>query len=68
MSQYIIDTYIKNGNIVLNNLPFSENTNVKVIVIPKVDLSKFSFEKVQELTKGISGNLSDDIIRERNGE
>ena len=38
----------------------------KVIVIPKADLSKMSFLKVRQMTKHIKGNLSDEIISERN--
>jgi len=59
------DAHIKNGHLELNELPFSDDAAVKVIIIPKVDLEKMSFERIQRLTQSISGNLSDDIIHER---
>jgi len=49
----------------LNNLPFSDEAKVEVIIIPKVNVSKMSLAKIQALTQSIQGNLSDDIIRER---
>jgi hypothetical protein len=48
-----------------HNLPFADDTAVKVIVIPKINLEKMSFAKIQSLTQSIHGNLSEDIIRER---
>lgn len=68
MSQYVIDAKIKNGYLSIGNLPFKEETDVKVIVIPKVNLDELSFEKIRELTKSIKGNISDDIISERDEE
>ena len=65
MSQYVTETTLKHGHLELENLPFKDDTKVKVIVIPKVDFSQFSFLEARELTKNIKGNLSDDIIRER---
>lgn len=65
MNQFIADTKIVKGRLELSNIPFSDNMEVKVIVIPKVNLDKMSFLKVQRLTKSIKGNLSDDIIEER---
>ncbi len=47
------------------NIPFANDTEVKVVVIPKVNVEKMSFAKIQALTQPISGNLSDEIIRER---
>jgi hypothetical protein len=68
MNQYIIDARIKDGYLTIANLPFKEEMDVKVIVIPKVNFSELSFEKVRELTKSIKGNISDDIIFEREEE
>jgi hypothetical protein len=65
MTQIIAETSIKNGRIILNKIPLKENTKVKIVLIPKVDLSTMTFAKVRKLTKGIKGNLSDDIIAER---
>lgn len=65
MTQFIAETSIKNGGITLHKIPFKENTKVKVVLIPKVDLSSMSFAKARKLTKKIKGNLSDDIIAER---
>lgn len=65
MTQFIAESSIKNGRIILNKIPLKENTKVKVILIPKVDLLSMSFSKIRRLTKGIKGNMSDDIIAER---
>lgn len=65
MSQIIIDSRISKGHLRLQNIPLADDTEVKVIVIPKANLSKLSFKRSQNLTKSIRGNLSDDIISER---
>ena len=65
MNQYVIDARIKDGYLSISNLPFKEETDVKVIVIPKVIFNELSFLKIRELTKSIKGNISDDIISER---
>jgi len=56
---------IKDGHLELNELPFSDDTIVNVIIFPKVDLEKMLFEQAQVLSQSISGNLSDDIAKER---
>jgi len=68
MNQYVIDARIKDGYLSIKDLPFKEETDVKVIVIPKVKFRELSFLKVRELTKSINGNISDDIITEREEE
>jgi len=65
MYQVMREAHIKNGHLELNELPFSDDAAVKVIIFPKVDLEKMSFEQAQRLTQSISGNLSDDIAKER---
>ncbi len=65
MNQYVVDARIKDGYLSLKGLPFAHETDVKVIVIPKIDLEKLSFATVKNLTKKIKGNLSDDIISVR---
>jgi predicted DNA-binding antitoxin AbrB/MazE fold protein len=65
MAQFVAETSIKNGGIKLNKIPFKENTKVKVVLIPKADLSKMSFASARKLTKKLKGNLSEDIISER---
>mgnify|MGYP005726075265 CR=1 FL=1 len=65
MNQFVVDTRIIKGHLEINDIPFSDNMEVKVIVIPKIKLEKMSFKKVQKLTKSIKGNLSDDVIDER---
>lgn len=65
MSNFVVETFIKNGELKLHKIPFKDNTKVKVVLIPKVKLAKMSFAKVRRLTKGIKGNLSDDITEER---
>jgi hypothetical protein len=68
MSQFVIETRVKKGHLVLKDIPFSDDTELKVILIPKFDVSKASFQKARKLSKRIQGNLSDDIIDERNGK
>lgn len=65
MSQFVAETSITNGHLELNNIPFANNVHVKVIVIPKVDLSQMSFPHIWETTKPIQGTLSDDVAQER---
>ena len=65
MAQYSTDTFVRNGRLEINNLPFPENAEVRVFVVPKINLSEMSFHKVRELTKSIKRNISDDIDRER---
>ena len=65
MEQYIVDARIKNGYLSLSNLPFKEETEVKVIVMPKVKFNELSFLKIRDLTKSIKENISDEIISER---
>ena len=61
MNQYVTDTRVSNGHLELRNVPIKDNTEVRVIVIPKANLSKMAFRRAQQLTKSIPGNLSDDI-------
>jgi len=65
MYQVTRDAQIKNGHLELNNLPFSDDAAVKVIILPKANLEKMSFAQAQTLTQSIQGNLSDDIAKER---
>jgi len=65
MSQFVAETSITNGHLELNNIPFANNVHVKVIVIPKMDLSQMSFPQIWEMTKPIQGKLSDDVAQER---
>jgi len=66
MSQYITETKIKKGSINLSDIPIKNNTDVKVIIIPKVEIEKLSTDEAIYLSKDIKGNMSDDIIRDRN--
>ena len=65
MNRFVVDSRVINGHLKLQGLPL-EDIEVKVILIPKVNLSKMSFKKAQRLTKPIKGNLSDDITSDRN--
>ena len=65
MSQFVAETSVTNGHLELNNIPFADNMHVKVIVIPKAELSQMSFPQVWEKTQAIQGNLADDVTRER---
>lgn len=66
MKPYTVDTRIRNGHLELKNVPFSDNVEIRVFIIPKIKLSEMSFDKIRKLTKPIKGNLSDDIDAERN--
>ena len=68
MEQYIVDAKIKNGYLSIGDLPFKEETDVKVIVMPKVKFNHLSFLKVRDLTKSIKDNISDEISTEREEE
>ena len=65
MAQFVVETSIKHGQLALDKIPFKDNTSVKVVLIPKVELSQMSFEKAQESTRKIKGNLYNDISKER---
>jgi len=66
MSQFVVEARVEGGRLELSDIPFPDATEVKVFVIPKVDLSKMSFPEVQKLTRSIKGNLADTIRSERN--
>ncbi|MBF0451299.1 MAG: hypothetical protein HQK75_11395 [Candidatus Magnetomorum sp.] len=65
MGQFIADTSISNGRLELNNIPFSNNVAVKIIIIPKIDLSNMSFPEIWKTTKQIHENFSNDAACER---
>jgi hypothetical protein len=65
MSQFVAETSVTNGHLELNNIPFANNMHVKVIVIPKAELSQMSFSQAWEKTRAIKGNLAHDVSRER---
>ena len=65
MTQYITDSTVKKGHIELDNIPLPDNSEVKVYVIPKTNIDNLSFEKIMDMTKSITGKMSDDIITER---
>ncbi len=65
MSQFVAETSVTNGHLELNNIPFANNMHVKVIVIPKAELSQMSFSQAWEHTQAIKGNLAHDVSSER---
>ena len=65
MSQYVAETSIINGHLELHNIPFANNMQVKVVVIPNAELSRMSFPKIWEPIRAIQGNLADDVTQER---
>ncbi len=65
MRQCVAETSVTNGHVELNNIPCANNMHVKVIVIPKAELSQMSFPQVWEKTQAIKGNLANDVSRER---
>ena len=68
MNQYIINARIKDGYLSIKDLPFKEETDVKVIIILKINFREISFLRIRELTKSISENMSDDISSEQEEE
>ncbi len=66
MTQFVAEASITNGRLELSNVPFENDVNVKVIVIPKANLSKMSIPEMWEATKSIQGKLITDINFERN--
>lgn len=65
MNQFVAETSVSNGHLELHNIPFANNMHVKVIVIPKAELSQMSFPHIWETAQSIRGNLADDITQER---
>jgi len=65
MIQYVADSHIRNGRLELDNVPFSDDVEVRIFIVPKVRLSEMSFSRIRKLTRSVRGNLSDDIDRER---
>lgn len=65
MNQFVAETSIKNGHIELYDIPFEDNMHVKVILIPKVELSQMSFPQIWDTTQDVKGNLADDVVCER---
>lgn len=61
----IIETSINQGKLTLYDLPLKNDTQVKVIIIPKTNLQRLSFQQTRTLLQDVSGNLSDDIRKER---
>ena len=66
MPQIVVEGRIKNGSLKLEGLPLEDETQVQVVVIPKIRLDAMSFLEVQELSRNLEGSLSDDVVRERN--
>ncbi len=65
MTQFVAEASITNGRLELKNVPFENDAPVKVIVIPKANLSKMSIPEMWEATKSIKGKLTNDIDLER---
>lgn len=65
MNQFVTDSKITQGHLELDNIPFPDNSEVRIFIVPKPDLSNMSFKKIQQMTKTIQGNLSEDIDKER---
>lgn len=65
MSQFVAETSVINGHLELNNIPFANNMHVKVIIIPKAELSQMSFSQAWKKTQAIKGNLAHNVSNER---
>jgi len=65
MRQFVVEAHAKKGHLELHDVPFSDGTELKVIVVPKVNLAKMSFAAMRKLTRPIKARLSEDIEAER---
>jgi len=65
MRQFIVEAHVKKGHLQLHDVPFPDETELKVIVVPKVNLAKMSFAAMRKLTKPIRARLSEDVRTER---
>ena len=65
MSRFVTETSVVNGRLELNNVPFADKMQVKVVIQPKADLSAMSFPEIWKTTRGIQGDLADDVSGER---
>ncbi len=65
MSEHIADARVSNGHLELFNLPFPDETEVKVIVVPKRIEAENRLKKIRVLTSKLKGNLSDVVVAER---
>lgn len=68
MNQYVTDTRVKKGSVAVSGVPFADDQDVRVIVIPRANLKQMVYREVQELTKSLSGDLAEDIRNERDEE
>ncbi|KOR33066.1 hypothetical protein TI05_03325 [Achromatium sp. WMS3] len=67
MENIILDTKIQHGKVILHDVPLEDDTPIKVIVIPKTNLQRLSFQKTRILLQDVPGNLADDVRKERGG-
>ncbi len=65
MRQNVYDAKISKGCLELNNLPFADEQEVKVMIMPKFTWDEEAINEIRRLTSSIKGNLSDDISAER---
>lgn len=65
MAQVFGEAVVEHGAVTLRELPFGDQTRVRVVVIPKADTKKMAFTRVRALTVGIRGNLADAIALDR---
>ncbi len=65
MGQNVFDAKISKGRLELNNLPFADEQEVSVTVMPKFKWNEERMEDIRNLLASIKGNLSQDIIDER---
>ncbi|TAE29326.1 MAG: hypothetical protein EAZ92_06435 [Candidatus Kapaibacterium sp.] len=69
MSTLTRQVHVHNGRIALEDLPFTENTELTVLLMPtslpifQPNLS--AWMEARRLTEAISGSLADDIAKER---
>lgn len=72
MSTYTQQVHVHDGRITLENLPFAEDTQLTVLLIP-TSLPVFQpnitgWMEARRLTASISGSLAEDVIHDREEE
>ena len=65
MRQNVYDARISKGRLEISNLPFADEQEVKVMIMPKFTWDEEAINEIRRLTSSIKGNLSDDISAER---
>lgn len=65
MGKNVYDAKISKSRLELNDLPFADEQEVKVMIMPKFTWDDEAINEIRKLTSSIKGNLSDGISAER---